>query len=243
MLQKEKVRIYEDPEVGRITFRKSLRSRRISIRIHPMRGVTVTVPYLNSYDSGMKFYITKRDWVLDTVSRQQKRMEADTALTPSQIEELRVIAKKVLPKKTAILAARYGFQYNRVAVKHNTSNWGSCSAKDNINLNLHLVRLPEALCDYVILHELCHLRHRDHGEQFHALLEKLCSDNLSHLIGKNSGTIQAVMSKDKSGGTEPYDREDEARFLIDIAAGISHSRSVRPVCRTLEQEIRKYRLQ
>lgn len=243
MLQKEKVRIYEDPEAGRVAFRKSLRSRRISIRIHPVRGIVVTVPYFTSFDAGMKFYIAKRDWVLTTAARQKKHLAEDPDLTPEQIEEMRRTAKKVLPKKLAVLAARYGFEYNRVAIKHNTSNWGSCSAKNNINLNLHLVRLPEALCDYVILHELCHLRHRNHGEQFHTLLERLCADNLSHLIDKNSKAIHAVMAKDQSGSTEPLEREDEARFLIDIAAGIRRSSSVRPVCSTIVHELRKYRLQ
>ena len=54
------------------------------------------------------------------------------------------------------------------------SNWGSCSELGNINLNLNLMRLPEHLRDYVMLHELCHLRHLDHGPEFHALLESLC---------------------------------------------------------------------
>lgn len=243
MLSKENVRIYEDPEAGRVAFKKSLRSRRISIRIHPVRGIVVTVPYFTSLDAGMKFYMAKRDWVLSTVAKQQKRAAADPALDPAQIEELRGIAKKVLPKKTAILAERYGFHYNRITIKHNTSNWGSCSTKNNINLNLHLVRLPEALCDYVILHELCHLRHRDHGEQFHALLEKLCAENLSYLIDKNSEAIHAVMDKDKSGSQEPIVREDEARFLIDFISRIHRSRSTQPVRYTSEQEIRRYRLQ
>ena len=59
------------------------------------------------------------------------------------------------------LAARHGFSYNRVAIKHNASNWGSCSTKGNINLNLNIVRLPKVLQDYVLIHELCHLRHHD----------------------------------------------------------------------------------
>lgn len=64
--------------------------------------------------------------------------------------------------------------YNRVCIKNNLTNWGSCSAKRNINLNLQLMRLPEHLRDFVILHELCHLQHMDHGKEFHQLLDKLC---------------------------------------------------------------------
>ena len=61
----------------------------------------------------------------------------------------------------------------RVAIKNNVSNWGSCSSKGNINLNMRLILLPEHLQDYVILHELCHLRYPDHGPAFHALLDSL----------------------------------------------------------------------
>ncbi|MDY5407408.1 MAG: M48 family metallopeptidase, partial [Candidatus Cryptobacteroides sp.] len=63
---------------------------------------------------------------------------------------------------------------------------GSCSRAGNINLNLNLVRLPEPLCDYVILHELCHLKEPNHGPKFHAMLEQLCLDNLRRLAALGS---------------------------------------------------------
>lgn len=91
-----------------------------------------------------------------------------------EVARLRAEAKAFLPGRVAELAASHGFEYGRVAVKHNVSNWGSCSSKKNINLNLNLMRLPEDLRDYVILHELCHLEHMNHGPEFHALLESLC---------------------------------------------------------------------
>ena len=82
-----------------------------------------------------------------------------------------------LPARLAELAKEYSFEYNQVRIKHNVSNWGSCSRKGNINLNLNLVRVPEDLRDYVLLHELCHLRHPNHGPEFHALLESLCPNH------------------------------------------------------------------
>lgn len=89
------------------------------------------------------------------------------------------MAKEVLPKRLRELAERYSFEYNSVRIKHNSSNWGSCSRKGNINLNLNLVRIPDELRDYVLLHELCHLRHPDHSPAFHALLESLCPGHLA----------------------------------------------------------------
>lgn len=91
-----------------------------------------------------------------------------------EVRQLRLRAKAELPPRLAELAAEHGFEYNSVRIKHNVSNWGSCSSKKNINLNLNLVRLPDELRDYVMLHELCHLRHLNHGPEFHALLSSVC---------------------------------------------------------------------
>lgn len=90
------------------------------------------------------------------------------------VEALRQQARAVLPQRLAVLADKYGFSYNRVTVKNNVSNWGSCSTRGNINLNLRLVTLPPELQDYVMLHELCHLRQMNHGPEFHRLLESVC---------------------------------------------------------------------
>lgn len=97
--------------------------------------------------------------------------------TTPEVEKLRSEAKLVLPARLGELAAMHGFEYNRVVIKHNVSNWGSCSTKGNINLNLNLMRVPEELRDYVMLHELCHLKHMNHGPEFHALLESVCPNH------------------------------------------------------------------
>ena len=97
----------------------------------------------------------------------------------AQVEALRAQAKAELPPRLAELAAQHGFHYNKVFIKNNVSNWGSCSVRGNINLNLRLVTLPQELQDYVMLHELCHLREMNHGPRFHALLESVCPGHRS----------------------------------------------------------------
>ena len=96
----------------------------------------------------------------------------------ADVERLRKDAKLLLPARCRSLAERYGCAVGKVFVKHNRSNWGSCSSRGNINLNLNLVRLPVELRDYVILHELCHLRQMNHGPEFHRMLEAMCVDLL-----------------------------------------------------------------
>ena len=178
---------YHDVTVGDVTVRKSDRAKRVSIRVSTVKGIVVTVPQWVSYQVGLAFLAQNREWVMKTVLRQQKRLAQndpggiagmDTRQREAEVERLRAEAKAFLPGRLAGLAARYGFSYGRVAIKHNKSNWGSCSDKGNINLNLNLMRLPADLRDYVILHELAHLRHRNHGPEFHALLDRLCLDCL-----------------------------------------------------------------
>jgi predicted metal-dependent hydrolase len=60
----------------------------------------------------------------------------------------------------------YGFRYGRVSIKDTTSRWGSCSRLGNLNFSYRLVLLPRELADYVIVHELCHLKQFDHSQKF-----------------------------------------------------------------------------
>lgn len=91
-------------------------------------------------------------------------------------EALRVEAKEFLPVRVKELAIQYGFRYRKVFIKNAKTLWGSCSSKNNINLNLHLMRLPGRLKDYVILHELTHTKHRNHGKKFWDQLDEYVGD-------------------------------------------------------------------
>jgi predicted metal-dependent hydrolase len=88
-------------------------------------------------------------------------------------EGLRREAKAMLPAKVQHFARAYGFPINKIFIKNLKSRWGSCSAVNNINLNLHLMRLPGHLIDYVVLHELCHTKEKNHGPGFWRLLDKV----------------------------------------------------------------------
>jgi predicted metal-dependent hydrolase len=87
------------------------------------------------------------------------------------IDVMRWEAKIYLPKRLKELADKHGFKYQNVSIKNASTRWGSCSSVNNINLNLHLMRVPEHLIDYVLLHELVHTVIKNHGEKFWLLLE------------------------------------------------------------------------
>ena len=88
----------------------------------------------------------------------------------------RGLARRVLVDRLDKLARKHDFTYNRVFVKNQKTLWGSCSSANNINLNVNLVRLPDELRDYVLLHELVHTRHKNHGNAFWSELDHLVGD-------------------------------------------------------------------
>jgi predicted metal-dependent hydrolase len=85
----------------------------------------------------------------------------------------RVEAREVLPVRLQQLAAQHGFHYKKLSIRSSRTCWGSCSPDNSINLSLHLMHLPDHLIDYIILHELCHTVHRNHGAAFWDLLDRV----------------------------------------------------------------------
>ena len=79
------------------------------------------------------------------------------------------------------LAKKSNLKYNRLFIKNIKTQWGSCSYKNNINLNLHIMRLPNHLIDYVIYHELCHTVHKNHGPEFWQKLSSLVEGDINEL--------------------------------------------------------------
>lgn len=84
---------------------------------------------------------------------------------------LRKEAKDHLPPRVKELAEKHNFKYKKVAIKNAKTRWGSCSYVNNINLSLHLMRLPDYLIDYVILHELVHTKIKNHSKDFWHFLD------------------------------------------------------------------------
>ena len=223
-MAKSTEKILTDPQAGEVLLVKSDRSRSISIRVHPVKGVRVSVPRIVPFAAAVAFYKMKRNWVLEVMARQRERFKDVQVASPDEVEALRRKAKSELPSRLAELAGRYGFVYNRVVIKHNATNWGSCSSKNNINLNLNIVRLPKVLQDYILLHELCHLRHHDHGHAFHLLLEHLLTDNLMKLLADTSLS------------------NEDAALNSNLAKKAAVSKARFPVDYTMSRAIKQYKL-
>lgn len=120
------------------------------------------------------------------VRRLRRRTSAGTKHYEAHKERARILVHNRL----AHWNEYYGLSYKRVAIRNQRSRWGSCSTKQNLNFNYRLIFLPVELVDYVIVHELCHLKHFNHGEEFWNAVAETVSDYRErkatlHHISKN----------------------------------------------------------
>ncbi|MDD4923778.1 MAG: SprT family zinc-dependent metalloprotease [Dehalococcoidales bacterium] len=161
-----------------VLFKRSRKARLISVSVAPFYGVRVSVPYSSSYLQAERFVLSKMKWIrkhLEKMKNFESAVESGKKFDSFDDKE-KTAARERLVKRLALLAKRYAFTYNRVSIRNQKTRWGSCSVKNNISLNIKLVRLPEELMDYVILHELVHTRIKDHGPLFWAEMDKLVGD-------------------------------------------------------------------
>ncbi len=173
MFAKEKIINIED--VGKVILRKSRNNK--TIRISIKSGyVLVTFHPFYGFKNAEKTVLTNLEWIKTNVS---KLSENKSSLLDKK--ELKKMAKRILPDRLEALAKKHGFNYNRIFLRDSSTRWGSCSSKKNINLSIKLALLPEHLMEYVILHELNHLKYPGHQKDFWNSLSILCGTNAKQL--------------------------------------------------------------
>jgi len=152
-------------DIGPIAVESSDRSKYTRITLSRDGAVRLTVPKRVSLEQARLFLQSRLGWIRR--HRQGFRRLAEMPVA-SWAE-----ARRLLLGRLHELAALHGFQFNTATVKNQRTLWGSCSPRNNINLNVNLLRLPEELRDYVILHELVHTRHKNHSRAFWRELDRI----------------------------------------------------------------------
>ena len=147
-------------------FVRHRRARRYLLRVEPDGRVRVTIPRGGSKREADAFALRHLEWI----ERQRARLPARSVLPTEERRALIRRAKLELPVRLLQLAADHGLTVSRVTIRNQRSRWGSCGRDGHICLNWRLVRMPEWVRDYVMVHELMHLRRLDHSPAYWKLV-------------------------------------------------------------------------
>jgi hypothetical protein len=160
-----------EPSEPEVYFVRQQRARRYLLRVDADGLVRVTIPRGGSKREAGAFVRRHLAWI----ARQRQRL-VRPAFTLEQRQELRAQAERALPARLRELAGLYGVDVDRVSVRNQRTRWGSCGKDGHICLNWRLVVMPAAVRDYVLVHELMHLRRMDHSAAFWKLVGEACPD-------------------------------------------------------------------
>ena len=157
--------------------------RTIAIQISPDGRVTVRAPQRCSKAVIENFVLEKQDWIeqkqLELKRKQQERearREKQMPWTEADYQKARELARTVFTQKTALYASLMGVSYGRISIRDQKTRWGSCSGKGNLNFNWRLILAPEAVRDYVVVHELAHRKEMNHSSKFWGIVEAVLPD-------------------------------------------------------------------
>lgn len=155
-----------------------LRSRRRTLAIEVQRDGTVLVraPMHTPQKTIDEFLARRSEWIAQAQQRQRQRCEAYPPLSPAEIAQLRQKAKEILPDKVAYWAKIMGVAPTGLKITAAQKRFGSCSGKNSLCFSLYLMRYPEAAIDAVVVHELAHIRHKNHSPAFYAEVARYLPD-------------------------------------------------------------------
>ncbi|MDB5187873.1 MAG: putative metal-dependent hydrolase [Candidatus Kaiserbacteria bacterium] len=138
--------------------------------------VRVTAPVLLSKNY-VDAYVRKHGaWIY---KRQQQASQRNIIKVPKKdIPVLKEKTARIIKDRLGYFAAQYGYSYKKVSIRDQKTRWGSCSRSGNLNFNYKIALLPEKLIDYIVIHELCHLKELNHSKNFWNLVARACPEHL-----------------------------------------------------------------
>ena len=116
------------------------------------------------------------EWIEKHLESEKARCAKFDDITEEDIKRLKREAKNYLIDKTQYFANIMGLKYGRITITSAKTRFGSCSSKGNISYSYRLMLYPEAAREYVVVHELAHLREMNHSNKFYDIIEKVLPD-------------------------------------------------------------------
>ncbi len=158
------------------TLKVSRRAGRIRLTIYREGRLTVTLPRGVSENFAKKFIIRKSRWVIRKLE-YFKRFPTLVTHTKRDYIRYKNQAQTLAEERIAFFKTVYPYPVNVIRIRNQKTRWGSCSKKGNLTFNFKIVLLPQRQSDYVIVHELCHVKEFNHSPQFWNLVAKTIPDH------------------------------------------------------------------
>jgi predicted metal-dependent hydrolase len=158
-------------------YKHNKRSKRIRLVIYPGGQVVVTTPGGVAKDSINRFIASKSKWILGKLEQLKKFPVQSPAVRAKEYQEHKAKALEIAKDRIAHFNAFYGFPHGKVTIKNHKTMWGSCSRHGNLNFNYKIALIAQRFSDYVIVHELCHLKEFNHSKKFWDLVAQAIPDH------------------------------------------------------------------
>ncbi|MEX2405642.1 MAG: M48 family metallopeptidase [Candidatus Paceibacterota bacterium] len=160
------------------TLRKSKRARRMRLAVYCDGSVIVTAPFDLKEGVTERFVREKTDWLLSKIAYfKQFRGKPVARYSHEDYVKYKTKAYDIVCERVEYFNNIYGYNFNQINIKNQKTRWGSCSKKGNLNFNYKLLFLPEKVRDYIVVHELCHLKEFNHSRKFWNLVAKTFPDH------------------------------------------------------------------
>ena len=152
-------------------------SDRKTVNISVKNGeVIIKAPKKIKKSELLKIIEKHRAWIEKAVIKEKEKREKYESLDESEIKALKKEAKKYLSEKCVYYASIMGLSYNHITITSAKTRFGSCSSSKNISFSYRLMLYPEPAREYVVVHELAHLKEMNHSKRFYAIIEKYLPD-------------------------------------------------------------------
>jgi predicted metal-dependent hydrolase len=159
--------------------RVSNKAKRASITINSAKQIILTKPKRVSQESAINFLISKSDWVFQKLEKFENSANLlNTKNTKEEYLENKENALSLAKSRIEHFNNIYNFKYSKITIKNQKTRWGSCSRRGNLNFNYKIALLPAHISDYIIVHELCHLKEFNHSQRFWDLVAITIPDYL-----------------------------------------------------------------
>lgn len=153
------------------TLKRSVQAKRIKITVHCGDAFVLTLPRNTDEIWGERFIKEKEEWILEKL-RYFKGMQGGTLHINNHARylEYKSHALALVTHKITEVNAHYNFTYKNITIRNQKILWGSCSRDKRLSFNYKIAFLRDELADYLIVHELCHLREMNHSDRFWRLV-------------------------------------------------------------------------